>query len=1160
MRAYTLFLLKVSLAVGLWLPGFLRAQEATNTSVILTVEGKVEVARAGQDTWTPARPNQILNPGDRVRTGRDSRASLRLYNQSVLRLSEVTTMVIQSPPHKKSPLLDLKNGSVFMFDRGKPSDLEFRAKKASGAVRGTEFFLSAAEAGETVWVAVFDGQVAVSNEVGEVALNSGEQSLLEAGKRPEKTAVLNAVNIIQWCLYYPGVLDPRELALDHVPELAASLADYRAGDLLGALAKYPENREPASESERVYRAGLLLAVGRVEAAEALLARVPEGGTAAPLARALRTVVQAVKFETRPAPPSPPATASEWMAESYYYQSRSQLPSALNAARQAARQSPEFGFALVREAELEFSFGRIAAMEARLEQALALAPRQAQAHVLRGFAHAARGRIPAAQACFEQAIALDGALGNAWLGRGLCRIRQGQAAAGLEDLQTAAALEPQRSLLRSYLGKAYSHGRDARQAAHELTLARKLDAGDPTPVFYRALLHRQENQLNAAVRDLEESIRLNDHRSVYRSRLLLDQDRAVRSANLAGIYQDAGLTEVAVREAFKGVASDYGNYSAHLFLANSYDALRDPRGTVLRYETPWLSEYLLANLLSPANAGILSQPISQNEYSRLFDRDRVGMVSLTEYASNGDWLQGAAQFGVVGGTAWSLETLYRAENGFGAPNRDLEHLTVSLKVKQQITAQDGVYFQAVYFDGGMGDVSYRYDPWTTVPRFRLKDNQEPLLMAGYHREWSPGHHTLLLVTRLHDHLRVSNPAQRTLILDYSLAPLAGVIPVSLTQELDERSEVYTAEWQQIFQRERHNTVVGGRLQVGEYDVTSRQRNPSVFAPFFSPGFAANQSVSVDLSRLGAYAYHSWEIARPLTLIGGVAYDHFQYPVNLRLSPVSAQTESVDRISPKAGFILTPYRGATVRGGYARYLGGLGFEQSFVLEPTQVGGFNQALRSLVPEALFGPTAASRGEILGLAFEQKLPTQTYFGASGEILYADVNRELGVFSFTGLPPFQPSTTREQYDFRERTLRLYVNQLLGEEWSVGASYRLSQVDVQQRIPVIPETLSPLAAAQTRGLLHQLNLFVAFNHRCGFFSRWEGIWTRQHNQGYTPDRPGDDFWQLNALAGYRFKRGRAEIRLGVLNLTDQDYRLNPINTYLEPPRERTFFASLFWRF
>src|SRR5260221_8139284 len=37
--------------------------------------------------------------------------------------------------------------------------------------------------------------------------------------------------------------------------------------------------------------------------------------------------------------------------------------------------------------------------------------------------------------------------------------------------------------------------------------------------------------------------------------------------------------------------------------------------------------------------------------------------------------------------------------------------------------------------------------------------------------------------------------------------------------------------------------------------------------------------------------------------------------------------------------------------------------------------------------------------------------------------------------------------------------------------------------------------------------------------------------------PGDDFWHFNAFVGYRFPRRRAELRVGVLNLTDRDYRL-----------------------
>jgi outer membrane receptor protein involved in Fe transport len=56
--------------------------------------------------------------------------------------------------------------------------------------------------------------------------------------------------------------------------------------------------------------------------------------------------------------------------------------------------------------------------------------------------------------------------------------------------------------------------------------------------------------------------------------------------------------------------------------------------------------------------------------------------------------------------------------------------------------------------------------------------------------------------------------------------------------------------------------------------------------------------------------------------------------------------------------------------------------------------------------------------------------------------------------------------------------------------------------------------------------------------------------------PGDDFFQHNLYVGYRLKRQRAEISLGVLNLADTDYRLNPLNAYAELPRERVFLVRL----
>ena len=260
------------------------------------------------------------------------------------------------------------------------------------------------------------------------------------------------------------------------------------------------------------------------------------------------------------------------------------------AQKAADKDPHFGFALERLAEMEFSFGHTEPALAALQKSLQLSPHNAQALALKGFVLSGKNQITEAAKYFDRAIAADGSLANAWLGRGLVRIKRNDANAGRQDLETAAALEPNRAFLRSYLGKAWSLDEPLRYswnttlAQRELGLAMKLDPNDPTAWLYSALLNDQRNCINQAIKDLEHSQDLNGNRAVFRSKFMLDQDQAVRSANLALIYQDAGFTDVAVRQATRAVEDDYANYSAHLFLANSYDALRDPRSSNLRFET------------------------------------------------------------------------------------------------------------------------------------------------------------------------------------------------------------------------------------------------------------------------------------------------------------------------------------------------------------------------------------------------------------------------------------------------------------------------------------------------------------------------------------------------------------------------------------------------
>jgi tetratricopeptide (TPR) repeat protein len=85
--------------------------------------------------------------------------------------------------------------------------------------------------------------------------------------------------------------------------------------------------------------------------------------------------------------------------------------------------------------------------------------------------------------------------------------------------------------------------DNTRADKELALARQFDPNDPTAWLYTALVYQRENRINEAVYDLKKSQELNRNRSIYRSPLLLDQDQAVRSANIASIYRDLGMIDL-----------------------------------------------------------------------------------------------------------------------------------------------------------------------------------------------------------------------------------------------------------------------------------------------------------------------------------------------------------------------------------------------------------------------------------------------------------------------------------------------------------------------------------------------------------------------------------------------------------------------------------------
>ena len=94
----------------------------------------------------------------------------------------------------------------------------------------------------------------------------------------------------------------------------------------------------------------------------------------------------------------------------------------------------------------------------------------------------------------------------------------------------------------------------------------------------------------------------------------------------------------------------------------------------------------------------------------------------------------------------------------------------------------------------------------------------------------------------------------------------------------------------------------------------------------------------------------------------------------------------------------------------------YDTSVRLEPTQIGGFNQAFRSLIPESVIGLVPGTMFETFGVGLEQKFPTRTYLTLAGEALYSDADRDIGAYYITAAGQV-PGQTRQSLDFRERTL-----------------------------------------------------------------------------------------------------------------------------------------------
>lgn len=1049
---------------------------------LVSVEGAVEAKPARQADWRSAEVGETFCPGDSIRL-HQYRAAIVLSNETILRLDAGTTLTFTKLEQDEPTWLDLIAGMVHFISRV-PRRLTITTPFVNGFVEGTEFVIRVDNAQTTLWV--FEGGIIANNDFGKLAIASGQAAVAEAGQPPRLVTVIKPGDAVQWALYYPPIIDYRAIEVEGpaAEYLQKAIEAYRRGDLLTALDRLeavpPDMRDVQFF---VLRAALLLSAGRVEQARADLAEATSREQDNGLVLALQSIIQLAQNDEETAlelaikakelAPESPVPA---IALSYIYQAVFELEKAKASVEQVLTQTPDNALAWARLSELWMMQGYLNRALEAAEKAVALNPNIARTHTVVGFAYLAKYQYIAARLAFQNAVQLDQSDPLARLGLGLAKIRASNLDEGRREMEIAASLDPTNAIIRSYLGKAYFEERRSPLAGTQFDIAKELDPRDPTPWFYDAIRKQLINRPVEALHDLQESIRLNDNRAVYRSQSSMDQDEAVRNAAIGRIYQNLGFQQRAFVEGWYGLAADPASHLSHRLLADTYSVL--PRHDVAR-----VSELLQSQLLQELNTNNLQPQLAErniqilegagpavtsfNEFNPLFMRNNVRVL--------GDGLVGNLDTSAYSVVPTILYDRFSLSGGIfqywtdgWRPNNDAEDTIYNVFGQAAVTAKLNIQAEFRKRNTDQGDVAFNFDPDLFIPTFR-QDTERTTYRFGARYALAP--HSDFLVSYIHGKLEqeVDQP----------------VLSTKTDQDQDQ------VEGQYLFRHELLTAVIGGRWSKGDRE-----------AQVFLNGTLFNTVVDKPEEASG-YAYLNVHWPQNVIWTGGVAVESID----------SVSAEEV-RVSPKAGvqWLFTDW--ARLRLGYFQRLKSRSTVQQ-TIEPTQVAGFNQ---------LFDDINSSHTQRWGIGLDTILTDSLYAGAEYSLRKIEV-------------PVIAANTTLRFDRWEDLARGYLYWTPHRRWAVSVEAEFEQFRraVDESSVVFRGDPTQVTAVIVPGSIryfHPNGLFLGVQGT--FVRQWLDL--APPSMFFTSrSRDSDSFFLVDASIGYRLPKRFGIFSFEVRNLFDQEF-------------------------
>jgi Flp pilus assembly protein TadD len=1083
-----------------------------------SIEGQVDTQHTDSSDWLSVQQNDTFCPGDKIRTSKWSRSTLVFNNQSILTLDQNTTILFPESIEVNVDrpamqwLINLLKGSIFFRSRDSQR-LNILTPFINAVHEGTEFLVAVSD--RKTEISVFDGQVSAENHSGKIKIARGYIGIAEEKSPPQIQALKITPNdAVQWALYYPPIIDfSKANETKANSHMMRAIQAYRQGHFSESLVHL--NEDPAlfkNTNALTLKAALLLSVGRADEARPLIKQVqaiePNNSEAVSLLAIIAITKnqqpKALELANKAVTANPLSPVAK-IAQSYAYQASYQIGAALKSTQEAIKLAPENALAWLRLSELQLAQGDSNSALISAQTAQRINPKLGRTQTILGFANLAKTAISAAKLAFEQALNIDSSDPLAHLGLGLAKIRQGELEEGKNDLETAVNLDHNDAVIRSYLGKAYYELKNKTYAGTEFKIAKELDFKDPTPWFYDAILKQTTNRPIEALADMQKAIELNDNRGIYRSKLLLDKDKAARQAGLGRIFNSLGFDDVANRLAAKSLTTDPSNYSAHRLLSDSY--ANKPRNEIAR-----TSEHLQSQLLQPLSynpiqpslaytdlntiKGVGPANTSFNEYNRLFERNGVKLTTTGIYGSNDTIGDETALSGIFNKFSFSLGQLHYDTNGF-RKNNDLKHNLYNVFAQYEMTPTINLQAEFRHRETEHGDLELKGNAENFNDQFSRQIEQDSY---RYGLKISPALHSDLLFSFIHGTRTEANHP-------------GGIIDLFL------KTHSYDLETQYLFHTDIFNVTLGGGMFRTENGTDFKL--PDV-----------NISSIYNTTQYFGYLYSNYHVNNKLTLTAGLSFDHYR-------SKQEIAEAKINELNPKFGLFWNASNNLTFRGAIFKSVKSAIVDNQ-ILQPTQIAGFNQ---------FFDDLNGTVAWLYGVGMDAHILQDFYTGI--EVYKRDLKIPKSV-------DFNDKTREELY-------RLYLNWTPKSYLAVNTEFRLENFrnDNENATDLYPSYIETLSVPLSLRFFSPVGFFAEIK---GTFFNQKALSINFVNGGRGNDDFHSNFYLVDAALGYRFPKQYGLISLEGKNLFDSNFLYRDRQFQMNEQRspdiypERMLFARVTFNF